>query len=115
MKVLLYFVLIIAFLMFYQQSPVFAIIIIVIFLASFLYYKSRKSGASFGRGGFFSGNQPQNQDNINSLITLVMLQQMFNKPGNSPANDKPLNDKSTIEREKAIEKTRMEILQLLEE
>lgn len=101
--------------MFYQRSPVIAIIVVVIFLASFFYYKSKKSGASFGRGGFFSGNQPQNQDNIDNLITLVMLQQMVNKPNNPHIVKKPLKDKAVTERENIIEQTRKEILQLLEE
>jgi hypothetical protein len=115
MKILIYFVLIIAFLMFYQQSPVFAVVLIVIFLAAYMYYKAKKGGNSFGRGGFFSGNHPQNQDNINDLITLMMLQQMVNKPANSYTATKLLEDKSATERERAIEKTGKEILQLLEE
>ena len=115
MKILLYLVLVIAFLMFYQYSPVVAMIVIVLFLGAFVYFKARKNGGSLGRGSFFSGRQPQNQDNIDNLITLVMLQQAFNKPGNSYIDKKPLEDKDATEREKIIDQTRKEVLQLLEE
>lgn len=101
--------------MFYRTGPVFAIVLVVIFLAAYMYYKSKKSGNSFRRGGFFSGNHPQNQDNINDLITLVILQQMVNKPTNSYTVTKPLEDKSATERIKTIEQTAREVLQLLEE
>ncbi len=101
--------------MFYQQSPVIAIVAIVLFLAAYIYFKSRKGGGSSGLGSFFSGNQPQHQNNIDDLITLMMLQQMGNTPTSSYAAKTPLEDKSAIEREHAIEKTEKEILQLLEE
>lgn len=101
--------------MFYQQSPVFAVVLIVIFLAAYMYYKAKKGGNSVGRGGFFSGSQPQSQDKMNDFITLMMLQQMVNKPANSYTVAKPAEDKSATERENAIEQTRKEVRQLLEE
>ena len=44
-----------------------------------------------------------------------MLQQAFNKPGNSYTDKKPLEDKDATEREKIIDQSRKEVLQLLEE
>ncbi len=101
--------------MFYQQSPVVAIVLIVIFLAAYMYYKAKKSGNSSGVGGFFSGNQPHNQGKIDDLITLVVLQNLVNKPSNSYLDTKPIEDESATERKRAIEQSGKEILELLEE
>ena len=90
-------------------------VIIVIILVAFFYYKAKKGNNLFGRGGFFSGSQPQNQHNIDDFITLMILQQMVNKPNNSYTVAKPVEDKSATERENAIEKARKEVHQLLEE
>ncbi len=100
--------------MFYQQSPVFSIVILFIFIGAYLFFKSRKRGGMPGHraGLFFSGRQPYQSTNVDDLVTLVMLQQLFDKPnGNNSAHSQgTLNNK-----EEEIDKTKREILQLLEE
>ena len=66
--------------MFYKQSPIISIIIVVVFLATYMYYKSRKGRGSSIRGAFFSGKQSHDNGRVDDLVTLVVLQQMFNKP-----------------------------------
>ncbi len=100
--------------MFYQQNPVFSIVILLIFIGLYLFFKSRKRRGMPGhRGGlFFSGRQPYQNTNMDDLITLVMLQQLFDKPNgiNSAHNKDTLNNKND-----EIDRTKKEILQLLEE
>ena len=99
--------------MFYRQSPVVSIILVIVFLASYIYYKSRNGRNSSNPRTFFSGRQSQNNGRVDDLVTLVVLQQMVNKPTNSYT--KPVEDTLATEREKAIEQTRKEVHQLLEE
>ncbi|MHA2260750.1 MAG: hypothetical protein ACXACO_22515 [Promethearchaeota archaeon] len=108
MKGLCYIVLIIGFFLFYQQNPVYAIVIIVIFVVGFLFVKSRKSGSG-GGFGFLKGKGSQQNNHMNDLITIMMLQQLIGE--SSPkerGNERDL-------REDQIEKTKQEILDLLDE
>jgi LPXTG-motif cell wall-anchored protein len=75
MKAFIYIVLIIAFLMFYQQNPMFTFIIFVLLLGTYLLFKRKKTGKSFNRGFLFSGNNNNHGDKFNDLITLFILQQ----------------------------------------
>ncbi|MHA1940824.1 MAG: hypothetical protein ACW99E_21290 [Promethearchaeota archaeon] len=108
MKGLCYIVLIIGFFLFYQQNPVYAIVIIVIFVAGFLFVKSRKSGSG-GSFGFLKGKASQQNNHMNDLITIMMLQQLI---GDSHPRERD-NDRDL--REDRIEKTKQEILDLLDE
>jgi hypothetical protein len=114
MKGFCYIVLIIGFFMFFQQNPLYAVILIGIFIAAYLYIKSKRAGSSGGVFGFMKGNQQQQNSSFDDIITLMILQQLFNTPGsNSPAR---LND--TIKeksREEQIEQTKQEVLELLDE
>jgi len=101
--------------MFYRQSPIISIILIIIFLASYLYYKSRKGRSSLNRGAFFSGKQSQNNGRVDDLVTLVVLQQMFDKPSTSKVNELRSNQDKSHKQEEQIEKIKHEILELLEE
>ncbi|MFW9828884.1 MAG: hypothetical protein ACFFEY_14940 [Candidatus Thorarchaeota archaeon] len=113
MKILCYLILIVAFMMYYQKNPVYTIIIIAIGIGIYIFFKSRK-----GKGGFFNkflGFKPKNEtdERMDDLITLFMLQQMFN---NSIQNKSQVLVKETPNndsREK-LEKEKQEILELLE-
>jgi len=101
--------------MFYQQSPVVSIVIVIIFLASYMYYKSRNGRNSSNRGAFFSGKQSQNNSRVDDLVTLVVLQQMFDKPSTNKVNEFRSNQDKSHKQEEQIEKIKHEILELLEE
>ncbi|KKN27155.1 hypothetical protein LCGC14_0867480 [marine sediment metagenome] len=110
MKGLILVVLAIGFFMFYQQSPMYAIIIIGIFIAGYIFVKSRKSGS--GIGGFLKGKTPQNNSNMDDLITLMMLQQLTN---NSNSRIENIDETKNNEHEEYIEKVKQETLALLDE
>jgi len=116
MKGMCYIILIVAFLMFYQREPVFSVIILGMIVGIYLFFRSRRStrrGKSKGiLGSFLGGNQYQ-ENQMDNLITLMMVQQLFqnsNKSANLDRQDKP----SISEKEKNIEKTKNEILDLFE-
>jgi len=100
--------------MFFQQNPLYAVIFIGIFIAVYLYVKSKRAGSGGGVFGFMKGNPQQQNSNFDDIITLMMLQQLFNTPGaNSPEryND-PIKEKT---KEEQIEQTKQEVLELLDE
>jgi len=109
LKGLCYIALIIGFFMFYQQNPIYTIIILVIFLGVYLFFKSRSSGGSNGILNFLSGRNPQQDNKIDDLITLMMLQQLL-----SPNPQNPEIRNNTEHKDK-IEKIKQEVLNLLEE
>lgn len=111
MKVLCYFVLIIGLFLFYQQNPLYAIIIIGVLLVGYLYIKSRKSRAGGGGlFGFMKGNQPQQNADMDNLITVILLQQLLNSSSTQYSQEKKKNPE-----EEKIEKTKQEILELFDE
>ena len=110
MKGFCYIALILGFFIFYQQNPLYAIIIIVLFLGVYLFFKSRKASGS-GPFSFFSGNQAQQNTQIDDLITLMMLQQLMNSNGN---REHPKNEKEQ-ENKKNIDRIKNEVLELLDE
>ena len=120
MKGMCYIVLIVAFLMFYQREPIFSIIIIGIAIALYLFFKSRKSSSRGRRGGFLSAitgreNDPQ-EKNIEDLITLLILQQLFSENSNKKANqnvDQVPSARNSQELE--MQKMKKEILDLFQE
>ncbi len=88
----------------------YAIIVIVIFIAGYIFIKSRKSGS--GLSGFFKGRNSQPQNNMDDLVTLMMLQQLTN---NSNSDFRRFEDPASSEHEKHIEKVKQEALALLDE
>ena len=112
MKGLCYIVLIIGFFIFFQQNPVYAVIFIGIFIAGYLYVKSKRSGSSGGVFSFMKGNQQHQDGNFNDIITLMMLQQLFNNSG-SQTTEKQNNIAKNNEEQ--IEQTKQEVLDLLDE
>ena len=115
MKVMIYFALIVAFLMFYQSNPVYTIVIITIALGTYLFYKSKKGNSNNSRGGirFLSGKDTPQNDSTDDLITLMMIQQIFT-PSTLPERVRYdfSNDKKQDE-ESEIDKTKREVLELL--
>jgi len=120
MKGMCYIILIVAFLMFYQREPVFSIIIIGIAIALYLFFKSWKSSSRGRRGGFLStitGRENDSQEkNIEDLITLMLLQQLFSENSNNNINQNIDKIHSTRNsRELEIQKIKEEILDLFQE
>ncbi|MFW9941330.1 MAG: hypothetical protein ACFFFT_09835 [Candidatus Thorarchaeota archaeon] len=114
MKGLCYIVLIIGFFIFFQQNPLYAVIFIGIFIAGYLYVKSKRAGSSGGMFGFMKGNPQQQNNSFDDIITLMMLQQLFNTPGtNSPERYNDTNKEKS--KEDQIEQTKQEVLELLDE
>jgi hypothetical protein len=114
MKGLCYIALIIGFFIFYQQNPVYAIIIIIGFIGLFLFFKSRKFSSKRGGFGFLSGRQASQDNRMDDLITLIMLQQLMNSNSNG-SKDRIDQEEDYEFREKYIEQTKKEILDLLDE
>ena len=117
MKGMCYLILIVAFLMFYQQEPIFTIIIIGIAAGLYLFFRSRKSSSRSRSGGFFSAITGRTNDryerNIDDMITLMMLQQLFSKKTPQPKNENLMtNDNSEPAK---LEKIKEDILALLPE
>lgn len=110
MKILCYLILIIAFLMYYQENPVYTIIIIAIGIGVYLFFKSRK-GKTGVLGNFFGGNSTESEERMNDLITFFILTQMFN---NSSHQDNDLEKKKSQKMQEEIEKKKQEVLELLE-
>lgn len=112
MKIIIFLILGVAFLMFYQTNPLFAIIIVMLILGLYLFLKRRKGSKSGGNSTFRSGSGKQD----NGLIEYLLLQQFSNNSNNS-GNHTQLNIsvKSPNERELQIEKTKKEILALFDE
>ncbi|KKN25172.1 hypothetical protein LCGC14_0887550 [marine sediment metagenome] len=96
--------------MFYQQSPTYAIIIIIIFIVGYLFIKSRRSGSS-GLFGFLKGNVQQQNSNMDDVITIMMLQQLFNNSNSNQRSDDNFKEKKDIQ----LEETTQEILDLLDD
>lgn len=109
MKGLCYIALIIGFFMFYQQNPLYTIIILVLFLGVYVFFKSRSSGGGNGILNFLSGKNPQQDNKIDDLITLMMIQQLLNS---NPQNH---DHRNNTEHKDKIEKVKQEVLNLLEE
>ncbi|MBY9008303.1 MAG: hypothetical protein KGD74_00395 [Candidatus Lokiarchaeota archaeon] len=102
---------VVAMLMFYQKEPVYTVVIIGIGVVIYFVYKSKKSGKGL-LGGFFSGNQSQQDSRIDDLIALMMLQQFSStNPQNNSASHQISED--ARRRREAIDKTQKEVLDLL--
>jgi hypothetical protein len=116
MKIMCYFVLGIALLMYYQQNPVFTGVIIIAILGLYVFFKRRKNKGPkrmrTGMFGMFSGNQATQEGSTDALIALLALQQFSNSPqGFSECNN---DDKEASERHE-IDEHKSEIIQLFED
>ena len=89
-------------------------IIIGVILVGYVYFKSKRSGSTGGFFSFMKGNQQQQNSNLDDVITLMMLQQLFNSPSNC-VSDLPNLSNEENNKENHIEQTKREVLELLEE
>ena len=95
--------------MFFQKDPTFTIIIIIAGVGVYLFFKARKSKS--GLLGFLSGKADPQENKIDDLITLMVLNQLFNN-SNHPSQE-PVKDQRK-ERQEEIDKVKREVLDLLE-
>ena len=114
MKGYCYIVLIIGFFIFFQKNPVYAVVFMGIIMGGYLYFKSKRSGSSGGAFGFMKGNTQQQNGNLDDIITLMMLQQLFNNT-NSQNSDQHYPESKKEREEDQIDQTRREVLELLDE
>ncbi len=115
MKSMCFVVLIIAFFMYYQTNPVFTIVIVVVALGIYIFYKSKTSGSGSGISRFLSGGAPQQENrNMDDLITLVMLQQLFNSSPEERTHGHLNQDLKKTQEDERLEKIKNEVLELLE-
>ena len=115
MKIIIYFALIVAFLMFYQKNPVYTIVIICIALGTYFLYKSRKSNGNRYRGGFrfLSGKSTYQNDNMDDILMLLMIQQIFSPSFNSELAKSELSTNEKQAEESEIDTIKREMLELL--
>ena len=93
----------------------YTIVIVIIALGTYLFYRSRRGNRGNSRGGirFLSGKGDPQNDNMDDLITLMMIQQLFSPSPNSEyLRYQPPNDKRQDE-ESEIDKIKREVLELL--
>jgi hypothetical protein len=113
MKILIYFLLIIAFLMFYQKNPLFAIIFIALTVGIYLFLKARKLTGSTSSCSFLTGSHGTQVKNTEDLVKLMLLQHMITS--GRPSLDQQSSNSSAINKfQENIEKTKQEVLELLE-
>jgi ABC-type bacteriocin/lantibiotic exporter with double-glycine peptidase domain len=112
MKILCYIALFVGLMMFYQKNPIFTIIFIFIIVGFYLFYKARKGNSRILRN-LMSGRNTLTQSSIEDLITLMVIQQMFNE--HDAADRKTQTTRKKKEEQKKLEKTHQEILDLLSE
>lgn len=115
MKIFIYLVLIVAFLMFYQQNPVYSIVIVLLFLGLYLVFKMRKRRRLYGRAGLFKGNMNMQGRYMNDLVALILAQNLLGSSFASNSDEQTSYQDDIDEREAYIEKTKQEILYLLEQ
>jgi len=111
-KLFCYFILIVAFVLFYQRNPLFGIIIIVLFVAGFMFFKLRKHGLGSNGLSFLSGKSAAYNPQSNELLTLLLLQGLFNN--NTSPSGKKDKEQPISQREKEIDRLKEEILELLD-
>ena len=115
MKIFLYFVLIIAFLIFYQREPIIAGVFFVIFIVAFLYFKIRKS-KGMGSSRFLHKGLDQMNANNDNLMFFFMMQQLSKNGNNARYNtDLETSDSEKWnEKEEYITATKEKILAMLD-
>ena len=112
-KIFLYFILIIAFLIFYQSEPVYAGIIFFIIIIAIVYFKFRKN-RGMGSSRFFSKGLNQMSASNDNLIFFFMMQQFLKRDSatNNNGNDNP--DLIKASKEEYIDDIKEKVLNLLD-
>lgn len=115
MKMLIYLVLIIGFLMFYNSNPTMAIIIVLIAAGLFLFFRARKKGSTFRSTFFSSKGSQESNSKVDDLANLFMLQSLMNSNSRIYSNKSYSFEKRKNEKESEIDKTKQEVLAMLDE
>ena len=110
LKGMCYIVLALGFLMSYQSNPVFIIGILGVGGLIYVYFKRKKSANAYGKTGLLRSGRASADEGMNSLISLMMVQQLLSK--DSQVTSEPTQEIS--EEEQKIENNKREILRLLE-
>ena len=116
LKLFCYAALVVAFLLCYQNNPVFTLIIIVTVVGAFLFYKSKKNKGSGQASFLFSGKQSRKTSGMDELTTILLLQRFLGPvPLGSPYCEADRQDSlpKMSEKELEIERVKNEILELL--
>jgi c-di-AMP phosphodiesterase-like protein len=112
MKVFIYFILIIAFLMFYQQKPVFTVIIVGLLMLIFVFFKVLKYRGTSAPKSFLSNFRSSQSHKNDDILTLLLLQQVINSESPHIINI-PMTPRKINKHEHYIENIKQEILELL--
>ena len=93
----------------------YTIVIVIIVLGTYLFYRSRRGNRGNSRGGirFLSGKGDPQNDNMDDLITLMMIQQLFSPSPNSEYLRYQLPNEQRQDEESEIDKIKREVLELL--
>lgn len=110
MKSMCWIIIIIAFFIYFQQNPIYAIIAIAVVAFGYILVKSRRSNSKRGLLGLLKGSAPQENQHLDDVITIMMLQQLTNS-----YSGRHEDENTTSKRENEVEKIKQEILELLEE
>ena len=110
MKAFIYMAFIVAFIVIFQQNPLVGVILIAIVGGGYFYFKSRKNRGKMGI--MTSGRMPIAQDQTQTLLTYMLLQQLSSNNSDTSFN----SIERKIDKEESMnhhEKARDELLQLL--
>ncbi|MFX1324095.1 MAG: hypothetical protein ACFE8N_04000 [Promethearchaeota archaeon] len=110
MKSMCWIIIIIAFFIYFQQNPMYAILVMAAVVFGYILVKSRRSDSKRGFFSFLKGSDSQENRYLDDVITIMMLQQLFNGSNGLHEQEK-VNNKKEIE----IEKIKQEILELLDD
>ena len=112
LKVMFYIILLLTFFLFFQRSPVVAVVIIVMFIGGVIFFKSRKKRSRTGGFGLMKGRQNSQVDN---MLTLMMLNDLFHNNTYNSQNRPEIVDKKTQAKKEYLNNTKREILALLDD
>ncbi len=112
MKIMCYFVLFLAFFMYYQQEPAFTLIIVFLVIGVFVFFKVKKKGltGNLSKGVFGFGKNNATLNNGMDPLSMILFQQSF--MSNSFSNNK-IEDKQVNNRIKSIDEAKEMILRLI--
>ena len=99
--------------MFYQKNPVFAVFLIGLMLGIYLFVKARKARGNATGSSFLSGSRNPQTNNTDELLRFLLLQQIIGS-GKPSLIQYPPHPKKLTKRQEQIERTKKEVLELLE-
>ena len=109
-KIFCYGVLIVAFLLFFQNDPFVALIILTIIFALVLFVRKRKNNRGGSIFSFLSGKSFNQTTQLNDLVMALALENLLNNSKENSFENNPEID----EKKKQIEIIKEEVMELLE-